>query len=273
MIGFLIKKTFFDFWDNFFRIVFINLGFLVILLITFGLAFGTNYIIPSSLTKAYPLINGGAFLLIAIISFSIIMIYTGAASCITKDIADHETPGFKDFFKYLKRTYKTSLLFALANIIIFCIVFIASRYYFETFKNLIGLFLIFFIVGIYFYWFTASFYFFPLQSNFGPAFIKNIKKSFILFFDNTIFSLFALVLVSLILMVASVLPPIALLLGPGSIMLWGNVALKLRLYKYDYLEEHPAANRKKIPWDSLLVQDKEKIGKRTLKGFIFPWKE
>ncbi len=63
-----------------------------------------------------------------------------------------------------------------------------------------------------------------------------------------------------------------LLPGLTTIMLWHNAALKLRLYKYDYLEEHPDG-RRSIPWDALLVEEREKVGKRTLKGMIFPWKE
>ena len=61
--------------------------------------------------------------------------------------------------------------------------------------------------------------------------------------------------------------------GFGGLLVWHQAAMRLRLYKYDYLEENPGANRKKIPWDGLLVEEKEKVGKRTLRGMIFPWKE
>ena len=64
-----------------------------------------------------------------------------------------------------------------------------------------------------------------------------------------------------------------LLPGIATIMLWWNIAFKLRLYKYDWLEQNPGANRRRVPWDALLVEDRERVGKRTLKGMIFPWKE
>jgi hypothetical protein len=64
-----------------------------------------------------------------------------------------------------------------------------------------------------------------------------------------------------------------LLPGLGSIVLLLQVATKLRIYKYDYLEENPEANRRKIPWDAILIDDKQRVGKRTLRGMIFPWKE
>jgi len=49
--------------------------------------------------------------------------------------------------------------------------------------------------------------------------------------------------------------------------------VRLRLLKYDWLEAHPDANRKKIPWDELLIEEREKTGTRTLKNLIFPWKD
>jgi hypothetical protein len=65
------------------------------------------------------------------------------------------------------------------------------------------------------------------------------------------------------------------LLIPGItvVLLAHQVALKLRLYKYDYLEANTEVNRKNIPWAELLYDEKEKIGTRTIKGMIFPWKE
>jgi hypothetical protein len=54
-------------------------------------------------------------------------------------------------------------------------------------------------------------------------------------------------------------------------------ALRLRLYKYDYLEAHPeiktAKERRIIPWDELIQEDKDALGPRSFKSFIFPWKE
>ena len=50
-----------------------------------------------------------------------------------------------------------------------------------------------------------------------------------------------------------------------------------RLYKYDYLEEHPELTTKKerrhIPWEELIYEDRETLGPRKLKSFIFPWKD
>jgi len=43
--------------------------------------------------------------------------------------------------------------------------------------------------------------------------------------------------------------------------------------KYDWLEANPGADRRKIPWDALLIDEREKTGTRSLKNLIFPWKD
>jgi hypothetical protein len=43
------------------------------------------------------------------------------------------------------------------------------------------------------------------------------------------------------------------------------------MVKYDYLEEHGQA--KSIPWEELLEDEEDKMGRRSLRGMIFPWKD
>ena len=65
--------------------------------------------------------------------------------------------------------------------------------------------------------------------------------------------------------------------GVNGITLSNMNALRLRLYKYDWLEEHPdyendRDKRADVPWDQLIADDKESLGERKLLSFIFPWK-
>ena len=117
---------------------------------------------------------------------------------------------------------------------------------------------------------SAQFYF-PLQSNFDKKVFKNIKKMFLIFFDNLGFS-FGLLIGTIIISIISV-TTFFIFIGPSAILLWQNVALKLRIYKYEYFEKYPDSTRKNIPWDVLLANDREKMGKRTLRNLIFPWKD
>ena len=65
--------------------------------------------------------------------------------------------------------------------------------------------------------------------------------------------------------------------GITGIILAQNNALRLRLYEYDWMEEHPELSekeaRKSIPWKELIAEDVETLGPQTLKGLIFPWKQ
>ena len=63
----------------------------------------------------------------------------------------------------------------------------------------------------------------------------------------------------------------------GGISIAKQNALRIRLYKYDYLEEHPELKTKKerrqIPWEELIYEDRETLGPRKLRSFLFPWKD
>jgi len=89
--------------------------------------------------------------------------------------------------------------------------------------------------------------------------------------DNTGLAIFLFVHNILALMLSVVL--VFMFPGPAGVLLYIDEAVRLRLLKYDYLEANPGANRKKIPWDALLIEERDKTGSRTFKNFIFPWKD
>ena len=118
-------------------------------------------------------------------------------------------------------------------------------------------------------WFVA------IRSLMHNDFKKCLKKCFLIFFDNVPFSLFT-ALYDFFLTVLSVFF-FGLLPSLSGIILAQVNALRLRLYKYDYYEAHPELKTSKekryIPWDELLQNDKETLGPRSFKSLIFPWKE
>ena len=262
MFGFYVKKAFFDMWDNLFRIIILNLGYIAVLGIAVLVPYLGQYVtfLPQSV----------AFFIVLFISIALVSVYSGAASGITREIADYQEPGFKSFLPYLKETYKPSLLFALANTVVFFLLSLAMPFYLSL-KSLFGPLAFAFLFWLTVIWVISIQFFFPLQSRFDRSFKINIKKIFLVFFDNTIFSI-GVFIGTIVIFVGSTFTAF-MLPGLATVLLWANVGLKLRLYKYDYLEAHLDANRKKVPWDALLVDEKERVGKRTLKGMIFPWKE
>ena len=256
MFGFLIKKTFFDMWDNLIRMIIMNLGFILLLAL---IALSANLLrsTPPALVAALA------------VGIAILFTYSGVASWIATQIADYSRPEWHEIWKVLKATYPTSLLFALLNMLLAFLFGVGFPIY-GSFKTFVGPLASSFLFWILVFWVLAFQYFFPLQSRLERHFFKILKKMFLLLLDNPLFS-FGLLLVSLIILVLSIFTAF-LLFGIGTILLCWNVALKLRLYKYDHLERNPD-DRRHIPWDALLTEDRERVGKRTLKGMIFPWKE
>ncbi len=337
MFGFLVKKAFFDMWDNMFRIILLNLAFLLALALialpslvsgvppeagqaAAAAAPGTtgsaapaapaaaveapltaeqaekefNAFIEQCVAKPFtaPLarivltmgpVRGVQLiglligrqplivlpLLILLIGLAAFIVLCGAASRMSSDIADYKQPGFADLVGYLKETWANSLLGAALLAVYLLVVSVAFPFY--AGRGVVG----WLAMGLLF-WVTvaallAAQYFFPIQGRLDRKFRKIVRKSFLLLFDNTFFTI-GLLLVALLVAVGSAFTAF-LLPGIATIFLWWNVALKLRLYKYDWLEQNPGADRRKVPWDALLIDDRERVGKRTLKGMIFPWKE
>jgi len=257
MFGFLIKKAFFDMWDNLFRVLIMNLGYIAILAV---------FILLAPLFTSIPAL----FVAIILIGVSLFAVYSGAVSRMCAEIADYRQPGFADFFRFVKESFPSSLLFALVIAMYGLVVSVAFRFY-SGMRNIGGPLAVAFLFWVTVAGVLAAQFFFPIQSRLDRKFRKIARKCLLVFFDNPGFSIGLFVCALIILAVSMFL---ALLLpGITAILLWWNVGFKLRLYKYDWLEQNPGQHRRNVPWDALLVEDRERVGKRTLRGMIFPWRE
>ncbi|GAB4225347.1 MAG: hypothetical protein Kow009_16610 [Spirochaetales bacterium] len=258
MWGFTIKKAFFDFWDHLFLVIILNLGFLLLLAIPLLLPswmyrFG---VIPSALSF--------------VLGILILFLYSGAVSFMMREVAFYRDPGVKEFVRFFQESWPSSLVLGSLAVLHLFILMVAFPVY-ASMKSIFGTVALVLIFWFSVLWLLSSLYFFPLRTQVDSSVKKILKKCFLVFFDNTGFTLFLAVgAVSIFLLsffTAFLLP------GFTGILLWLQVGFKLRLLKYDYLESHPQADRKQIPWDTLLTEERERVGKRTLKGMIFPWKE
>lgn len=258
MIGFTIKKAFFDFWDNLFRVILMNLGFVLLLAVPVFLPYWV-----------YP-IHVAVSVVSFILGILLLFVYAGAVSFIARDISDYAQPGFPEFFFYLKESWKESLAFGCIATVHIALLMVAFPVY-SSMKNFLGLTAMIFLFWISVMWLLSCQYYFPLRARLDRNVIKIVKKCFLLFFDNTFFTITlafgTVVVLALSIFTALILPGIA------AALLWFQVAFKILLLKYDYLEKNPGTNRRAIPWDMLLAEERERVGRRTLKGMIFPWKE
>ena len=287
MIGFLIRKNFYDLWDNMFRIILLNLGFIV------------SLAIPIFLPKYIPST-----------AFSIVMfaaglfwccIYLSASALSVKAVSDYGSFGFADFWANLKAGWKPGVIMGILALVIVPIIpgtpnvpaaqeaaeaiqegsvsLIPLIQYIIMFylnmSSIVGLLLAAVIFWTFLIAFISLQFFFAIRARLDTKPIKIIKKCFIIFFDNPAFAVFVL-LHTIVTLVLSTLFAF-LIPGPAGILLFFDEALRLRLMKYDWLEANPETEpgkkRRQIPWDAILIDEREKTGTRSFKSFIFPWKD
>jgi hypothetical protein len=257
MIGFLIKKNFFDLWDNLFKIAIINLGFLVSL--------SLPVFVPPLLSR-----SPGFALAVLFIGILWCFIYLSAAAFSLKSISDYGNFGFADFLGNLKIVWPFGLALGALVFLGYLLCTVVIPFYLGL-DSMFGLLFAALIFWTLLAAVLALQFFFAIRSRLDTKPLKVIKKCFIIFFDNPVFCIFSLFYnlfaLALSLFVAFLFP------GPAGALLFLDEGLRLRLLKYDWLQANPEANRREIPWDAILIDEREKTGTRSLKNFIFPWKD
>ena len=271
MFRFFLKKNFADGWDNLFFLLMQNvfpLVFLALSLVAMKYSFQTNVFLPYIVFVAC----SGLF---SVLAFSCGM---NAAK-----IANYDSPTIALFFKSLKHVWKIGFAFGAALAVATILIRFGIAYYLVLFLGegrkigllftaILGWFSLICLVALQ--WFIPLYF---LQDN--NNFSKCLKKSFIVFFDNPGFSV-GVFLYNIFLLIVSCLL-FLLVPGVGGIVLSSTNALRLRLYKYDWIEkmnekepgfENDRDRRSEVPWDELLAEDRETLGPRKLGSFIFPWK-
>ena len=268
MFGFMIKKSFCDGWDNLLSVVITNVTCLFI-----GLGLFYGFALLAKLENPLYLC---LYAVIACIIFSILVFAYGDTAA---SIANFNGVKLLDFFKAIPSCIKDGALFGLLCSGIAILSYISVTYYWsEEFLQksaLVGVFLGALILWIDVFVILSLQWFVAIRSLMKNPFKKCLKKCFIIFFDNTLFCV-AMAIHNIILIALSVLF-IGFLPSVAGLSIAQTNALRLRLYKYDYLEEHPELEtkreRKMIPWEELIFEDKEALGPRTWRNFLFPWKE
>ncbi len=273
MFGFLLKKSFFDIWDHMIYTFLLNI---VGLLVLFGGLAAISFLPPT-------------VGMVSLIPLSLVVVTVlGAISYLCGDLVFGVRPGFRELGGYIQDAFKPSLLLSVIVMVAALFLMVGVPFYLSmglfgwVIISLVGWFLFFSLLAVQFY--------FPLGKQLRNSPRKILKKSYLILLDNTG--------VSILMGLVSVLPLAGLFIIPifGTSGVWGIVTsicglfmlffpgvgglclfqqngLKLLMKKYDFLEDNPDATKKDINWDELLFEEREKIGNRTLKGLIFPWKD
>lgn len=257
MKWFLLKKSFFDSVDNFLGFIICNLfSAIPIVGLYFFVKVNPEGFKPGMLVVAFIL-----FVLASIISFGI--------NCISFAWGNYR----KSWLNEIKGNYKEHkghcFLFVLMCVFILLSIAVCIPFYLNSLSYL-GIFLAFFMVWLIIIVLVGLIYFCPLMKYFpnekpGKTFVHSISLAF----RNAGFTFFVLIctLVQFVVSVftCSIIPGIA---GMG---LFQADAVRLLLLREKYMLDNNVSKRK-IDYSEFLFDEKENLGKRSIKHFFKPWK-
>lgn len=258
MYGYALKKSFFDLWDHLFFALGVNL---VYTLATVGIA---------ALGFLFQGLGVAGALLFGPIPFLVAALLGGVATFWGRDIAVRGSAQVVDFPAHFAASWKASLAFGIAWLVI-GLGWLFGIPFYSQWNPVAG-----FIFGVVMAWLAffgagMSLYYPGLNAQVEPDLRKLVRKSFLLFIANPLAS-FVIALGAVVIMVLSV---VTLGFFPGivGLALWLNTTFRFLLAKYEWMEANPEADHKKVPWAELVADDMDKVGPRTLRNMIFPWKD
>lgn len=259
MFFFLMKKAFFDGWDNLEILFITNFAFFILSAALIWPVF--IFLKPTS-----PVF----FALLAMISI-LEIILLGVVSALMFSLANYHRVSWADFPRLLRETWKQSLILGILTVSFIISSFLGIAYSLSL-RSLLGfttaMISLWIVIGVY----LTILWYFPARNRLQGHFGELLKKCVLLMLDNFLLSLYLGFVMIPLYLIAWPMTAFGAL-GPSGIQLYLNCALRLLLYKYDWQEKNPNKKRNRVPWHAILVDEKERIGKRTLKGMIFPWKE
>ncbi len=164
----------------------------------------------------------------------------------------------------LKMHIRAGIVFGIYNALIVLLSFISFQFYasINQFYTPIAIGLLMFAFFLYLLGFVHMFSIHCLQKN---IIRKTLKKSFLLAFDNPIYTISVLIFAGILLLLSTLTA--FLFPGVAGTAYFLCCATKLRLLKYEGDEPNI-----KPDWNVLLKKEREILGTRSLKNLIFPWK-
>lgn len=239
MINFLIKKTFYDFWDNLYSLFLFGLGVMIT---------GTFFI------ACFVTFRDNAYMIYATCVVGLIVLgqFFAALFLYTNDIAESEPVKVKEIVVYAAYTWKINLIISSIFIAILTLAVTGVPFYLST-HRLFGIISAGVIIGTFIIVGLVLLFFYPFYIRNNGRIIESVKQSARFVADNPFFAIGVVIGIIAIMTFSSL--SYMIFPGIGAVILWINVSVRLRLYKYDYLRENPGASPGKIPWEKLLKKD------------------
>ena len=258
MTWFTVKKAFFDAWDGFMAVVLVNLGFIASVALFLGPAAALDPGPPRLVLTA-----------LAVFAFELCRV---ASSIALAPLAEGGSTSFRAYFSAWPEALPAGLLLGAADLALWAAVRAAVPFYLGL-GGVVGSF----ALGVSLW--TSVLVFLGLQwlpaaraRLKGRGLGRQLRASFAMLLDNPGFSLFVTAWDALSLAVSFFLA--FTLPGAGGAAFARVEAFRLRMLKYEWIESRPeGAPRRPVPWAELLAPERERLGPRTLRNLIFPWKD
>ena len=164
-------------------------------------------------------------------------VFSGAVSNVAYAYSDYRRDTWSDLKAGFSRYFRHALLRFAVYIFQIVLALFVIPFYMRNF-GLAGTIISVILIWLEIFSLIAMPYYWALSSHLpGDRPLKTLKKCFIVMGDNMGFSIFFLLY---------------------------NIVY--------YLEEHPEADRRHLPWADILYDEEDKVGPRSFKNMIFPWK-
>ncbi len=257
MFKFLIKKSFFDGWDNFLPLFLSNITFSIVAVVFY------------TTVRANMQLQIGTFALICALFFLILCFIALGISGSVHKWANYSSEFFEGFKNAAKKTQHLFFFYALAVLVFFCIVFLIPFYL--SSHSYMGI-----IITVIMFWaflliIPSMQYYFPLANimDEDTAFMT-FKKCLALTLNNKLFTL-GLTIKTIVELAISICTCF-IVPGFAGIALSHADAVKLLLIRHNYMREY-AIEKKDINIYRLLEEENTKLGPRSIRNMIFSWKD
>ena len=258
MIKFLIKKNFFDIWDNLVHTFVLNIVFMAVIA---AYVFCVRNIMDSQII---------VFLCVSCVTLFIICLILMAFAAISYRWVRYDNfEKFSALKGFLKNKIGHLVLFyVLVAFIIAC--FLIFIPYYLSLKSYIGI-----ILAVILFWANLFLalslqYFLPLVYAVEKKPLSVLRDSLKLFLDNKAYSLFTALNSVFVFFVSA----LTFFMIPGfmGLSVMQGVSVKLLLIRNSYLRRKPI-QRRDIDYRDMLEEESANLGKRTIRGMFAPWKK
>lgn len=258
MLGFFLKKSFFDGFDNFWKLVVLN--------IIFGLFIVLGVFLPLHVFSG----NFNILLISFLFVSFFLSLYSFGANYFLFKWSCYEQGSLKDCLRNYKGKFKLIVIHTILSYSIFLVIPL-SQYLYISGGKLLGLFATLLLFDLEIVFFMIHQYFYPVCFYYDSDGASVLKRCLAIAVDNFGYS-FLLILRTVIDFAITVLS-FSTVPGICGIGLARMDMVRFLTRRYQYIEANNGISKKDADWKLILANDLESTGKRTFRNMIFPWKD